>query len=171
MLSLIMLSVSSVLTEVSDIPTEGYMQSLLGSPLKSRLFDSREVFESRIAADGYKHSSSDKLSLKVLRSVSRLTELFDLLAPNEGYKQVSLGFSLELLDLLVLTEVSDFLIPAEGFKQLFLELLVLTEVSDNLTPADGYKHLFLESLVLTEVSDFLTPADGYKHLFLIASFL
>merc|ERR1719206_715706 len=143
MLSLIMLSVSCVDTEVSDIPTEGYMQSLLGSALKSRLFDSREVFESRTAADGYKHSSSDKLSLKILRSVSRLTELFDLLAPNEGYKQVSLGFSLELLDLLVLTEVSDNLTPAEGYKHLFLELLVLTEVSDSLTPADGYKHLFL----------------------------
>merc|ERR1719206_1614394 len=171
MLSLIMLSVSSVLTEVSDIPTEGYIQSLLGSALKPRLFDSREVFESRIAEDGYKHSSSERISLKFPRSVSRLTELLDLLVPNEGYKQVSLGFSLEFLDLLVLTEVSDFLIPAEGFKQLFLELLVLTEVSDNLTPADGYKHLFLESLVLTEVSDFLTPADGYKHLFLIASFL
>merc|ERR1719206_1465711 len=171
MLSLIMLSVSSVLTEVSDIPTEGYIQSLLGSPLKSRLFDSREVFESRTAADGYKHSSSERLSLKFLRSVSRLTELFDLLAPNEGYKQVSLGFSLEFLELLVLTEVSDLLTPVEGYKQLFFEFLVLTEVSDLLIPADGCKKLFLELLVLTEVSEVLTPADGYKHLFLIASSL
>merc|ERR1719206_172788 len=171
MLSLIMLSVSSVLTEVSDIPTDGYMQSLLGSPLKSRLLDSREVFESRTAADGYKHSSSERLSLKFLRSVSRLTELFDLLAPNEGYKQVSLGFSLEFLELLVLTEVSDLFTPVDGCKQLFFELLVLTEVSDLLIPADGCKKLFLELLVLTEVSEVLTPADGYKHLFLIASSL